>query len=140
MQAYADDTAPVAQMSWSYSHAHVIRGFHQTKEHPQAKRIHVASGKIIDFFFDPLTGTGGYVCLQGGGKQLQLSARAYHAFLAIEPSHVFYFCDRTWREDLAHGYNIESVLPGLMSAGRLVRSDKDCFLEPWTGATSGICT
>lgn len=99
------------QDNLSFSKAGVLRGFHfQKQPFEQGKLVKVIKGKVLDVAVDirPGSQTFGqhYKVLLSAEKQnmFYLPEGFAHGFLAIEDSHLFYKCTKTYHRDYDTGF------------------------------------
>lgn len=80
----------------SVSQTNVFRGFHQS---PYRKAVYVVTGKIVDFWYDPVMKETFQNVVSSGGC-IQVPAGALHGFFALEPCTLLYALEQPYRAEV----------------------------------------
>ncbi len=135
----------------------VLRGLHFQKRYPQAKLVHVISGKVFDAAVDLRPGSRTYGKWHGevltgeDGKQLLIPRGFAHGYIVLSDTAVFcYKCDEFYHPEDEEGIawndsDIGITWPGVMAESGvdwytvdgvpLILSEKDRKWEPLKGRT-----
>jgi dTDP-4-dehydrorhamnose 3,5-epimerase len=125
----------------SFSKAGVFRGMHwQRAPHAQTKLIRVASGRILDFVFDPAETPALLHRRELGPADgwVQIGAHLAHGFYAIEDTYFEYLCLGAYNESAESSYSIVDFLQSKLGLTQLTLSPKDTAAAPIEVVDGGL--